>query len=247
MKKVILIDDESLARGILVEYLAGYPDLQVVAECGNGFEGLKAIAEHKPDLVFLDIQMPKITGFEMLELLHECPPIVFTTAFDEFAIKAFEANAIDYLLKPFGPDRLKLAIDKWRSRVSENSQNENLRSLVEETVRHPEESRRIVVKQGNEIRILPLTEVYYLEACDDYVKVFTKDQYFLKKKTMNHYEQVLDPGFFIRTHRSFMLNIQQLTKIETLEKNSYIGILKNGSQVPISRTHYGKLKEVLGL
>lgn len=246
MKKVILIDDESLARGLLVEYLQRYPDLEIVAECANGFEGVKAIATHQPDLVFLDIQMPKINGFEMLELLPGCPPVIFTTAFDEYAIKAFEANAIDYLLKPFSPERLQAALIKWRTKATQSPENAELNQFIHEAAKHPEEHKRIVVKQGAEIRILPVADVYYLEAYDDYVKVFTHDQYYLKKKTMNYYEQVLDPSLFFRTHRSFILNIQHLTKIETLEKNSYIGILKNGKTVPISRTQYGKLKEVLG-
>ena len=247
MNKVLIIDDEALARGLLAEYLEKYPDLEIVAECANGFEGIKAIGQHQPDLVFLDIQMPKINGFEMLELLPECPPVIFTTAFDEYAIKAFEANAIDYLLKPFSPERLESALQKWRSKAQQPAENEALRSFIQDTAKHPEEHKRIVVKQGNEIRILPIADVFYLEAYDDYVKVFTHDHYYLKKKTMNYYEQVLDPTLFFRTHRSYILNIQQLTRIETLEKNSYIGILKNGRQVPISRTHYGKLKEMLGL
>jgi two-component system LytT family response regulator len=247
MKKLILIDDEPLARGLLAEYLSVHPDLEIVAECENGFEGVKAIAHHRPDLIFLDIQMPKINGFEMLELLTECPCVIFTTAFDEFALKAFEANAIDYLLKPFSQDRLNAAITKWRLQAGSDTVKNELDTFLQTAAKSQEEHKRIVVKQGHDIRILPVADVLYLEAYDDYVKVFTRDQYFLKKKTMNYYEEVLDPTLFFRTHRSFIINIQHLTRIETLEKNSYIGILRSGAQVPISRAHYGELKVRLGL
>lgn len=247
MKKLIIIDDEPLARGLLAEYLLVHPDLEIVAECENGFEGVKAITQHRPDLIFLDIQMPKINGFEMLELLTECPCVIFTTAFDEFALKAFEANAIDYLLKPFSQDRLNAAVSKWRLQAGSDAVKQELDTFLQTAAKSQEEHKRIVVRQGHDIRILPVSEVLYLEAYDDYVKVFIHDQYFLKKKTMNYYEEVLDSSFFIRTHRSFILNIQHLVRIETLEKNSYIGILKNGAQVPISRSHYAELKERLGL
>lgn len=248
MKKVLVIDDESLARGLVIEYLQSHPELEIVGECANGFEGVKAIAEHKPDLVFLDIQMPKINGFEMLELLPECPPVIFTTAFDEYAIKAFETNAIDYLLKPFSKDRFDAALAKWSAaQGKEAAADSSLQRFVHEAARHPDEHYRIVVKNGADIRIVPVAEIYYLEAYDDYVKIYAEGPYYLKKKTLSHYEQVLDPQRFFRCHRSFILNLQQLTRIETLEKNSYIAILKNGKQVPISRNYYAGLKERLGL
>lgn len=248
MKKIILIDDEPLARSLVAEYLQKHHDLEIVAECSNGFEGLKSIAQHNPDLVFLDVQMPKINGFEMLELLAECPPIIFTTAFDAYAIKAFEANAIDYLLKPFGQERFDAAVEKWKSKDIQLSKTA-VDNLVHATVRQPEERQRIVIKEGAEIRIVPVADIVYLEAYDDYVKIFTQasDRYFLKKKTMNYYDEVLDQDMFFRSHRSFILNIQQLTRIESFEKNSYLGIMKNGKQVPISRTSYGRLKELLGV
>jgi len=246
MKKVILIDDEPLARGLLIEYLAEYPDLTMVAECGNGFEGIKAIASLQPDLVFLDVQMPKITGFEMLELLPACPPVIFTTAYDEYALKAFEANAIDYLLKPFNPERLRLALEKWRQQMPDQMTGP-IQKMLHQSTHQPEEQNRIVIKDGSEIRIIPVAEILYLEAYDDYVKIYKPEGYFLKKKTMNYYESVLDPQTFFRTHRSYMINIQHLTKIETLEKNSYVAILRNGSRIPVSRTSYARLKEVLGI
>jgi two-component system LytT family response regulator len=189
MKKVILIDDETLGRNLLAEYLEEHPDLEIVEECANGFEGIKAIGRHQPDLVFLDIHMPKINGFEMIELLPDCPPIIFTTAFDEFALKAFEANAIDYLLKPFSKERLATALNKWRTNTGTDPAV--LQKFVADIPKHPEEQNRIVVKQGNDIRIIPTSEICFLEAYDDYVKIHTATQYFLKKNTMNYFEQIL--------------------------------------------------------
>jgi two-component system LytT family response regulator len=246
MNKVIIIDDEPLARSIVAEYLQGISDVEIVAECNDGFEGIKAIAQHQPALIFLDIQMPKINGFEMLELLTDTPSVIFTTAFDEYAIKAFETNAIDYLLKPFSKERFDHALEKWKAKIKTNSTN-NLQQFIESTVKQPEEKNRIVVKKGSDIRIIPVEEVYYIEAYDDYVKIFLKDSYYLKKKTMNYYEQVLDETSFFRVHRSFIINLNQLTKIEALEKNNYIAILKNDKRVPISRNSYTRLKGVLGL
>ncbi len=247
MQKIIIIDDEPLARSLIVEYLQHHPSIQIVAECDNGFQGLKAIAQHKPDLIFLDIQMPKINGFEMLELLDTAPSVIFTTAFDEYAIKAFEANAIDYLLKPFSKERFDSAVEKWMSKTLNSSADTTHITRLENTPKQPDEKNRIVVKNGSDIRIVPVSELFYIEAYDDYVKLFTKDSYFLKKKTMNYYEEVLDSSQFFRTHRSFIINLQQLTKIEPLEKNTYIALLKNGKKIPLSRSSYSKLKELLGV
>ena len=246
MNKVVIIDDEPLARSIVLEYLQEHPSIEIAAECNDGFQGVKAIMQHKPDLIFLDIQMPKINGFEMLELLDSTPSVIFTTAFDEYAIKAFEANAIDYLLKPFSKERFDLAIQKWNEKKN-TSTEKNIQSLLENTTKQPDERNRIVVKNGSDIRIVPMADVMYIEAYDDYVKIFTKDTYYLKKKTMNYYEQILDSSQFFRTHRSFIINLQELTKIEPLEKNTYVVLLKNGKRIPLSRTGYSKLKETLGV
>jgi two-component system LytT family response regulator len=246
MNKVVIIDDEPLARSLVVEYLQQHPSIEVAAECNDGFQGVKAIMQHKPDLIFLDIQMPKINGFEMLELLDSTPSVIFTTAFDEYAIKAFEANAIDYLLKPFSKERFDLAIKKWNEKKNTSSEK-NIQSLLENTTKQPDERNRIVVKNGSDIRIVSMADVMYIEAYDDYVKIFTKDTYYLKKKTMNYYEQMLDSSQFFRTHRSFIINLQELTKIEPLEKNTYVVLLKNGKKIPLSRTGYSKLKETLGV
>ena len=244
MIKAVLIDGEPLARSVVREYLQTHGDIEVVAECGDGFEGVKAIAEHQPDLIFLDIQMPKINGFEMLELIEEPPAVIFTTAFDNYAMQAFERHAIDYLLKPFSQERFDKALEKWRGR-SEVDPKQNVEFLA--SLSQPEEQQRIVVKKGNNLVILPVHTVHYLEAFDDYVKVHTKDGFYLKKKTMAHYEKALEPAQFVRVHRSYILNLQELTRIEPLEKDSHVALLKSGVRVPLSQSGYTRLREVLGL
>jgi two-component system LytT family response regulator len=245
MSKVIIIDDEPLARSVVREYVQKHPQLEIVQECGDGFEGLKAIQQHQPDLVFLDIQMPKITGFEMLELIDEPPAIIFTTAYDEFAIKAFESHAVDYLLKPFSQERFDKAIAKFSEQTAENGKK--TQELLEAASQSPSQNQRIVVKNGSKIKIIPVHDVFYLEAADDYVKIHTPEGYFLKNKTMNHFEQTLDPTQFVRSHRSYIVNVQQITRIDPYEKDNHIAILRSGAKVPVSRTGYAKLKDVLGL
>ena len=244
--KIIIIDDETLARSIVKEYLQRHPQLELVAECRDGFEGLKAIQQYQPDLIFLDIQMPKINGFEMLELLEQPPAVIFTTAFDEFAIKAFEAHAIDYLLKPFNQERFDKAIAKWLDQKNKPS-DARTEDLLETASHSPAQSSRIVVKNGSKIKIIPVHDIYYLEAADDYVKIHTQEGYFLKNKTMNHFENVLDRQQFVRSHRSYIVNVQQITRIDPYEKDNHIAILRTGAKVPVSRGGYGKLKAVLGL
>jgi two-component system LytT family response regulator len=245
MKRAIIIDDEPLARSIAQEYLIQHPDIELVGQCGDGFEGVKAIQQLKPDIIFLDIQMPKISGFEMLELIDDKPAIIFTTAFDEYAIKAFETNAIDYLLKPYSQERFDLAIDKWRS--SANKPEEKVEKLLNTTQLYVEETSRIVIKSGSDIRIVPTQDIHYIEAYDDYVKIFTKETYYLKKKTMNYYESILNTNDFFRSHRSFIVNLKELTRIEPMEKNSYVAVLRSGKKIPVSRTSYSQLKEKLGI
>ena len=243
MIKTIIIDDEPLARSIVREYLQGYADIQIVQECNDGFEGVKAITEHQPDLIFLDIQMPKINGFEMLELVDQRPSVIFTTAFDEYAMKAFEAHAIDYLLKPFSKERFDKALQKWLAqRSTTNNQSKEI-SISNQ----PEERHRVVVKRGSNIIIIPVNQIHYFEAYDDYVKIHTKDGMNLKKKTMTHFENVLDATQFVRVHRSFIINIQELTRIEPMEKDNHVALLKSGVQIPLSQSGYSKLKSVLGI
>lgn len=246
MQKVVIIDDEPLARSIVKEYLQKHPELLLVEECNDGFEGLKAIQQHAPDLVFLDIQMPKINGFEMLELVETPPSVIFTTAFDEYAIKAFEAHAIDYLLKPFNQERFDKAVRKWADQRAGSAERVS-QDLLESASLSPSQNQRIVVKNGSKIKIIPVHDIYYLEAADDYVKIHTPEGYFLKNKTMNHFEQVLDAAHFVRSHRSFIVNIQQITRIDPYEKDNHVAVLRSGAKVPVSRNGYSKLKEVLGL
>jgi two-component system LytT family response regulator len=248
--KVIIIDDEPLARSIIIEYLQSYPEAEVAEECGNGFEGLKAIQQHQPDLIFLDIQMPKINGFEMLELIEQPPPVIFTTAFEEYALKAFEAHAVDYLLKPFNKERFDKALQKWLQLYpSKNtqSQQERTKALLETASESPTQSNRVVVKDGNKIKIIPLQQIQYLEAADDYVKIHTPDGAFLKNKTMAHFEKLLQAHQYIRIHRSYIVNVQLISRIDPYEKDSHLVLLTTGVRLPVSKTGYAKLKEVLGI
>jgi two-component system LytT family response regulator len=272
--KAIIIDDEPLARMIVREYLGFYPEITIVQECGDGFEGIKAIQHHHPDLIFLDIQMPKINGFEMLELVEEPPAVIFTTAFDEYAIQAFENHAVDYLLKPFNKERFGKALRKWMdnrpaarvnagagSSASPGSEANrphdadsetrppagSTEALLETASQSPAQQHRIVVKTGGKIKIIPLEDIHFLEAADDYVKIHTHQGAFLKNRTMSYFERALDPTQFVRTHRSYILNIQQVTRIDPYEKDSHLCILQSGAQVPVSKAGYVKLKAVLGL
>ncbi|MBD1426320.1 LytR/AlgR family response regulator transcription factor [Sphingobacterium arenae] len=245
MIKTIIIDDEPLARMVIAEYLQSYQDIQIVAECGDGFEGAKMIQQMHPDLIFLDIQMPKLTGFEMLEILDEMPNVIFTTAFDEFAIKAFEKNAVDYLLKPISKVRFEQALTKFRNNFQGNMPKEASAKI--QAVQDEETLERIVVKNGSQIKIIPIQQVVFLEAYDDYVKIHTKDGMFLKNKTMSSFEKQLDPKQFVRVHRSFIAKVDQLAKIEPMEKESYIATLLTGEKINISKSGYARLKQIIGL
>lgn len=247
--KAIIIDDEPLARSMVKEYLLAHPDIYIVAECQDGFEGVKAIQQHHPDLVFLDIQMPKINGFEMLELIEELPPVIFTTAFDEYAMKAFEAHAVDYLLKPFSRERFDKAIQKWRS-LGRAAASDDVKKFVDATqvvMQQPSQASRIVVKDNNKIKIIPLQLIQYLEAADDYVKIHTADGIFLKNKTMSFFEKTLETQNFLRIHRSYLVNVQLITRIDPYEKESHLAVLSTGAKLPVSKSGYTKLKDVLGI
>jgi two-component system LytT family response regulator len=245
MISAILIDDEPLARSILKEYLEIFPQINVVGEYNDGFDGLKAIMHQKPQLIFLDVQMPKINGFEMLELIENAPPVIFVTAFDEYAIKAFELHAVDYLLKPFSQERLAKAIEKFLA--SSNSGSHVPPSVMTSMAASPQQKQRIVVRTAGKIKIIPVEDVQYIEAADDYVKINTREGSFLKNRTMSHFENILDPAQYVRTHRSFIVNVQYITRLEPYEKDNYVAILKNGTQIAVSKTGYTKLREVLGL
>lgn len=246
MIRTIIIDDESLARDLIKAYLKKFEDIEVIAECGDGFQGLKAIQENKPDLIFLDVQMPKITGFEMLELLDEPPVIIFSTAFDQYAIKAFELNATDYLLKPYAEQRFSEAVEKAKQKIGSVSVvKEELETLQDTRAESDESLDRIVVKTGNKIQILPLEVISHFEAQDDYVAIHSDQGKFLKLMRMKHLENRLPTGEFVRIHRSHIVNVKQIEKLELYEKDSYLLSLKTGIQLPVSRSGHGKLKEVL--
>ena len=242
--KTIIIDDEQLAIDIIKNYLQSHEDIEIIAECQNGFDGLKAIHELKPDLIFLDIMMPKLTGFEMLELLDHHPIVIFSTAYDQYALKAFEQNAIDYLLKPYAQDRLDSALDKARKKFAENTGSPEILSLIKY---HQEtgDLHRIVVRSGTKINIIAVDKIRYIEAMDDYVGIHTPQGKFLKQQTMKYFEQHLPAKDFVRVHRSYILRLSELSKLEPYSKDSYVAVLKGEGQIPVSRAGYSKLKEVL--
>jgi two-component system LytT family response regulator len=244
MIRTIIIDDEPLAASIVKEFLADFSQFQILEVCQDGFQGLKAIQQHKPDLIFLDVQMPKITGFEMLELLDEPPAVIFTTAFDQYALKAFDAQALDYLLKPFSQARFKQAIDRflgnWQKEEKEPKSEVGLGQLAEK-------SNRLVVRVKNDIKIIPVQEVTFFEAEDDYIAIHTSGGKFLKKMTMKTLEDTLDPGKFARVHRSFIINLNGITGIEPYERDTYLVKLRGGEQIPVSKTGYSRLRQVLGM
>lgn len=244
--KAIIIDDELLARSMVKEYLQSYPDIELVRECCDGFEGIKAIQQYQPDLIFLDIQMPRINGFEMLELVEQPPAVIFTTAFEEYAIRAFESHAIDYLLKPFSKERFDKALQKWMQQ-NQQEKKEATQEILQSKIISPVQQNRVVVKENNHIKIIPTSNIRYLEAADDYVKIHTADGSFLKNKTMGYFEEMLESQNFVRIHRSYIVNIQLITRIDPYEKENHLAVLSIGLKLPVSKSGYAKLKQVLGI
>lgn len=244
--KILIVDDEPPARELLKQYLKHYPELEIVAECENGFEALKMIQEFSPQLIFLDIQMPKISGFELLELLADPPKIIFTTAFDEFAIRAFELNAVDYLLKPFSAARFNQAVDKALNSLPESSASAVERdSLVAGLESASSILERTVVRVGSRIIVIPIHTIYYIEAQDDYVMIHSEQGRHLKEKTMKYFERHLPEGEFIRIHRSYIVNINYITKVESYTKDTYVVVLKNEERLRVSAGGYKKLRNLL--
>lgn len=246
MKKirVIIVEDEELGRELIKNYLKNEPEVDIIAECENGFEGIKTIQELKPDLIFLDIQMPKLNGFEMLEILDERPEIIFTTAYSQYAIQAFEMNAVDYLLKPFSKDRLLEALSKALQRLI--TQKTSI-SKINKLIQHPLEEfiERVVVKSNTKISVIPVEKIIYLEAQDDYVMVYTHEGKHLKQATMKYFEEHLDPKDFMRVHRSYIIRIDQVVQLEPYGKDSYVAKLKDGVSVHISKNGFKALKDKL--
>jgi two-component system LytT family response regulator len=246
--KTVIIEDEMPARELLKAYLSKESDIEIAEECENGFEGIKAIAMHHPDLVFLDVQMPKLTGFEMLELLDEFPQIIFTTAYDQYAIKAFELNAVDYLMKPFSKERFSQAIKKARKRIVDKENSETtVKTLVKKVKEEAGTIDRIFVKTGSRIDVIPVSEIIRIDAQDDYAEIITKNKSYLKKETMNFLEKNLPQANFIRVHRSSIINSDYMEKIEKYGKESYIVVLKDGSRVNVSKSRIKELRNTLGI
>jgi two-component system LytT family response regulator len=245
--KVLIIDDESLARELVRKYLSDIPGTEILGECENGFDALKAIHELKPDLLFLDIQMPKLDGFELLEVLDHKPEIIFTTAFDQYAIRAFEMNAVDYLLKPFSRTRLEQALEKARGRIQAKKNHDVPLSALQQLQQQVDDDRkileRVITRIGSKITVIPVEKIWYLEAADDYVMIHSEFGSHLKEKTMKYFEEHLTSEQFIRIHRKYIVNINQIKSLELYSKDSYLAFLKTGEKLNVSAEGYRRLKE----
>jgi two-component system, LytTR family, response regulator len=241
--RALLVDDEDLARHALRELLKEHPEVAVAAECANGFEALKAAAEHQPDLIFLDVQMPKLTGFDVLELLEPQPAVIFVTAYDEFAMKAFEVHAVDYLLKPVGRERFEAALERAKRRVGEKPPAAH---DLARAARPPHQFlERLVVKDGTRVTLIPVAKLDYVESQDDYVAFASHGAKHLKQQTIASLEAGLDPARFVCIHRSYIVNFERVVRIEPYGKDSRLAILADGTRLPVSRAGYARLKALL--
>ena len=246
--RTVIVEDETPARDILKHYLKDYPEIEIVAECADGFSGLKTISEKKPDLVFLDIQMPRLTGFELLEVMTEKPVVIFTTAYDQFAIKAFELNALDYLLKPYPKERLRSAVMKAIDKISKDKGTDKHDSPIIEKMPSGDVSlSRIVVRKGSSINLIPVEQLRYVEAQDDYVMIYYEGGKALKQQTMKYYEENLPQKEFARIHRSCIVRVSEIKRIEPYGKDTHVAILGSGERLPVSRSGYRQLKGDLSI
>jgi two-component system, LytTR family, response regulator len=245
--RVIIVDDEPLARAVLREHLGLHPDVEIVGECANGFEAVKAIAELAPDLVFLDIQMPKLDGFEVVELAGAKTHYVFVTAYDQFALRAFDVHALDYLLKPFTRERLAQALAHARERlVAPAAQGEaTMRALVSEAQARHQPLERILIRDGARVQVIPVARIDYIEAQDDYVAICSEGRQWLKNQRMAELESQLDPQAFLRVHRSYIVNLGTIARIEPTGKDGHCAVLKSGARIPISRSGYQKVRDLM--
>ena len=242
--KAVVVDDEALARGILREWLDGHPDIEIVAECGNGFEAVKAATELKPDLLMLDIQMPKLDGFDVLELVGGDIAVIFITAYDSYAVRAFEVHAVDYLLKPFSAERLAEALDRARVRIR-SREEVPVKELLAAARSDRAPLRRILIRERAEVHVIPVEKIDYFESQDDYVAVKSGGRTYLKEQPLADLEAQLDPAAFVRIHRRYVLNLARLARIELGVTDNRIAVLSDGTQLPISRTGYARLRELL--
>ncbi len=245
MIRAMIVDDEELARQIVREFLHSEPDIEVIAECGNGFDAVKSAVELHPDLLILDVQMPKLDGFEVLELIDRETAVVFVTAFDQYAMKAFDAAAVDYLLKPFSADRFRTAVERVRRRLADKKPRPEAAELST-AARGPEQYlTRLVVRDGSRVHIIPVEKLDYAEAQDDYVELHSGAKSYLKQQAMASLQSSLDPSEFVRVHRSFLVNIERVSKIEPHTKDTRLAVLRDGKQIPISRAGYTRLKALM--
>jgi two-component system LytT family response regulator len=243
--RTIVVDDEELARQIVREYLAAEEDIEIVAECSNGFDAVKTANELKPDLLFLDVQMPKLDGFEVLELVGSDVAVVFVTAYDQYAMKAFDAAALDYLLKPFDQARFRTALDRVRRRIAERAHTISASELKNAAKAPGQYATRIVVKDGTRVHIIPADQLEYAEAQDDYVALHSGGKSYLKQQTITSLAEALDPSRFVRVHRSYLVNLERVTKIEPYTRDTRLAVLAGGAQIPVSRAGYVRLKELM--
>jgi two-component system LytT family response regulator len=242
--RVVIVDDEPLARVVVREYITMHPGVEVVAECANGFEAVKAVSELSPDLVFLDVQMPKLSGFEVLELIGRQVPVVFTTAYDQYALRAFDVHAIDYLLKPFNEQRFAEALARARERLAARD-TAPVDALVSETRAKQTPLERVLIRDGSQVHVLPVDKIDYVEAQDDYVAFRSEGKSYLKDQTLGVTEALLDPARFVRIHRSYLLNLERIARVELYAKDSRIAILRDGTKLPVSRAGYARLAKLL--
>ena len=242
--RVIVVDDEELARVLLRELLADHPDVEIIGECGNGFEAVKAVHDKKPDLLLLDVQMPKLDGFDVLELIGTDVPVIFVTAYDQYAIKAFQVHAVDYLLKPFGAERLAEALARARARISAREPLPT-KAIVAEARNARTPLERILIRDRADVHVIPVAKIDYIESQDDYVSVKVGEKRFLKEQTLSELEQQLDSSRFVRIHRRYLLNVARLARIEQSVTDSRVAILQDGTELPISRGGYARLREIL--
>jgi two-component system, LytTR family, response regulator len=243
--RIAIVDDEELARRVVREYLQDVDDVEIVAECANGFEAVKVATELKPDLLLLDVQMPKLNGFEVVELVGREQPVVFVTAYDQYALRAFEVHAVDYLLKPFERDRLLDALARARERLQQR-QPAAAAALKAAGESRPRPLDRILIRDGAKVHIVPVARVDYVQAQDDYVCIRSEGCDYLKEQTLGELEAALEPTRFVRIHRSYLLNLDRLARVEPMSKDSRVAILKDGTELPVSRTGYQRLSELLG-
>jgi len=242
--KALIVDDEELARKILREMLSTHPEIKVVAECANGMEAVKAAAEFAPDLLFLDVQMPKLTGFDVLELVDATKlAVIFVTAYDQYAMKAFDVHALDYLLKPFSRDRFESALARAKQQKPEaRTEPAALAAAARPAGQYLE---RIVVKDGTKVTLIPALKLDYAEALDDYVSLVSEGKKHLKQQTISGLEMALDPALFVRIHRSYVVNLERVVRIEPYAKDSKVAILTSGVKLPVSRAGFARLKKLL--